>query len=268
MFNFQDEFYDASADYRRGSPHLLHRRLNEALLEVLQRELARLKAMGLPLTVLEVGAGHGDFTAAVLAAGCNVTAIEMSRASLDLLCKRFETNDAFRGVLSPDGSIQDTDTNYSMLLCASVLHHIPDYLPFLETAVSRIVPGGTLLCLQDPLFYERVPTRTRGFERVAYGAWRVRQGNLRQAFATWRRRRRGVLDEQILADMVEYHVVRNGVDEEAVERQLSMNFKCTEVVRYWSAHLSLGQIVGERLGLENTFAVIARDHILAPDAIT
>lgn len=36
--------------------------------------------------------------------------------------------------------------------------------------------------------------------------------------------------------MVEYHVVRNGVDEEPIAKLLSFSFEKVEPIRYWSNH--------------------------------
>jgi SAM-dependent methyltransferase len=260
MINPQNEFYDDHVDYRVGSPHLAHPKLNKRLIDLIVGEIEHLSASQLPLTVLEIGAGHGHFTGVALAAGCDVTAIEMARASVDVLQRRFGSNDAFRVVLSEDGSIEDAGTEYSMVLCVSVLHHVPDYLAFLDTATGRLRPGGTLMSLQDPLYYERVSRPTMATTRASYALWRLRQGNLRQAASTWQRRRRGTLDEHLTADMVEYHVVRKGVDERAIEDQLSGRFGTLDLVRYWSTQLTTGQRLGDRLHLENTFGVVARDR--------
>jgi len=59
--------------------------------------------------------------------------------------------------------------------------------------------------------------------------------------------------------MVEYHVVRDGVDQDAIARLLAPRFASVDVTRYWSSHASVFQRAGERLGMSNTFAVRARD---------
>jgi hypothetical protein len=143
------------------------------------------------------------------------------------------------------------------LLCVSVLHHIPDYLSFLEDGCSRLMPGGAILTIQDPLWYDRLDTRTLRLNRAAYLAWRLGQGDLHRGLMTQTRRLRGVYDKQNPADFVEYHVVRKGVDEEAVVAFLKDRCDNVELVPYWSSHSSIAQRIGERLRIANTFGVVA-----------
>ena len=51
-----------------------------------------------------------------------------------------------------DRSPTSTERASSIVLCSSVLHHIPDYLGFIEeTVLDHLEPGGTLFAFQDPL---------------------------------------------------------------------------------------------------------------------
>ena len=70
MANPQEAHYLCVTDYRKGSPHLSHLALYDRLVEVLRGVIPKLSDQGLPLRVLEVGAGHGGFTEPTLALGC------------------------------------------------------------------------------------------------------------------------------------------------------------------------------------------------------
>jgi SAM-dependent methyltransferase len=260
----QEALYDETVDYRHGSPHLVHWPLFDRLTGILRAEVRRLSRAGLPLDVLEVGAGHGGYTEPALAAGCRVTAVEMSRPSLAELDRRFGTNGDFRSVFDPDGSLSAVGTGFTLVLCVSVLHHIPDYLGFVEKLAGRLRPGGALLALQDPLWYPRVGGAVHALDRTSFYAWRLGQGDLRRGLGTLGRRLRGVYDETSPSDMVEYHVVRQGVDERALAGLLSERFGSVQVARYWSNQSGLGQRLGDWLGLHNTFGLVARDA--KPDA--
>ena len=83
--------YHSDIDYRRGSPHLAQLPLYDRLVEVLRGTVRRLAEQGLPLRVLEIGAGHGGFTEAALALGCDVTAVDVSESSVEELKRRFGT---------------------------------------------------------------------------------------------------------------------------------------------------------------------------------
>ncbi len=253
----QETVYDEEVDYRVGSPHLAHWRLYNQLVGILRDHVHGLVERDLPLDVLEIGAGHGGYTEPALAAGCAVTAVEMSRPSLTELTRRFGTNDRFRGVFDPDGRLAGVDDGFSLALCVSVLHHIPDYLSFVDTVVEQLAPGGTFLALQDPLWYPRADRSARLLDRGSYYVWRLGQGNATRGLATLSRRLRGRYDEAEPADMVEYHVVRRGVDEEALLDRLRPHFTEVELLPYWSSQLPVGQRLGDRLGLRNTFGIAA-----------
>jgi hypothetical protein len=61
--------------------------------------------------------------------------------------------------------------------------------------------------------------------------------------------------------MVEYHVVRNGVDERALRDLLEGSFRELRLVEYWSNQSRLAFRLGRRLGLANQFALVAEDHL-------
>jgi SAM-dependent methyltransferase len=213
---------------------------------------------GLPLTLLEIGAGHGGYTEMALAAGCTVTATETSRPSVERARTRFRSNPGFSAFFSPDGTLDVLgDSTFSLVLCASVLHHIPDYLAFVDQAVDRLNRGGTFVSVADPLWYPRLRRRDHRASRVAYLAWRACRGDYRRGVSTQWRRLRGIYDPDNPADMVEYHVNRNGVDEQALVELLSARFSSVRLVTYWSTQAAVLQRVGERLGTRNCFALVA-----------
>jgi SAM-dependent methyltransferase len=257
--NLQEAYYVPHVDYRRGSPHLSHLALHDRLVEILRGIVQRLADQGLPLRVLEVGAGHGGFTEPALAMGCEVTAVDMSGPSVDELQRRFGKNPKFRAVYDPDGTLSDVDGDYSLLMFVSVLHHIPDYMSFLDAACQRITNGGALLTLQDPAWYSRHRAAHR-VDQAAYFAWRLGQGNLAKGIQTRLRRVRGILDETEPSDMVEYHVVRNGVDEEKILSFAKAAFSEVSLIQYWSSQLGLAQHLGERFGLHSYFGIIANEY--------
>jgi SAM-dependent methyltransferase len=257
--NIQEEYYLPDIDYRRGSPHLSHPGLYDRLVEVLRGTIQGLADQGMPLRVLEVGAGHGGFTELALAMGCEVAAVDMSKPSVDELRHRFGTNPKFRAAHDPDGTLRDMDDDYSLIMFVSVLHHIPDYMTCLEMACHRIAKGGSLLTLQDPLLYSRHRAAHR-VDQAAYFAWRLSQGNLSKGMQTRLRRIRGILDETDPGDMVEYHVIRDGVDEEKILSFAKKEFSEASLLTYWSSQLRLGQRLGDQLDLRDYFGVIAKGY--------
>lgn len=258
----QEQTYGPHCDYRAGSPHLVHWQLYDRLVQEVLGTIAAVRARGLPPTVLEVGAGHGGYTEPVLAGGAQVMATEMSRPSLRRLQERFGANPLFSCGFDPDGTLQLLrGQRYSVVLCVSVLHHIPDYMTFVQRAVSdHVAVGGSFVSIQDPLWYPSLPRWTRRLDRAAYLSWRARRGNYRQGARTLTRRLRGRYDEDEPADMVEYHVVRDGVDQDRLRGMLSRSFEHVVIKRYWSTPSASLQRAGTRIGLENTFMVVGTAH--------
>ncbi|MDQ0714216.1 hypothetical protein QFZ55_003668 [Streptomyces luteogriseus] len=127
--------------------------------------------------------------------------------------------------------------------------------------IESIVPGGAFLSAQDPLWYPRRSRVSMSLDRNAYFLWHLGQGELRRGLATRLRRVRGVYDDTNEADMVEYHVVRDSVDEDALRDLLAPHFATVEVRRYWSTQSGLLQAVGERLFPPTTFGLVATERV-------
>ena len=79
-------------DYDKGSPHLRHRQLRTMVEERLTRMVRDVIAVNDTCQVVEIGAGHGRFTAALLAAGARIDVTETSRASADGLEQAYSTD--------------------------------------------------------------------------------------------------------------------------------------------------------------------------------
>jgi SAM-dependent methyltransferase len=258
----QEQQHGAGFDYEAGSPHLRHRALRHRIISHIRSLVAEQFTRSGRCRVLEIGAGHGSFTDHVAATGADVTVTEMSRPSLELLRARFATNPRVRLLYDADGEVVFADdSRYDLVLCVSVLHHVPDYLGFVERLAGRIDEGGAFASFQDPMWYPRRGRLNLALDRYAYYAWRLGQADLRRGIATRLRRARGVLDESNPADMVEYHVVRQGVDDELLAQSLRGRFADVARWTYWSTQLPLLQALGERAGVQTTFGLVARGRL-------
>jgi hypothetical protein len=122
----------------------------------------------------------------MLALGCAVTAVDMSPDAARILADKFRTNSDLTVVHDPDGSMATVGENYTLLVCVSVLHHIPDYLTFVGKALSRLLPGGAFVCLQDPLLRGSAPPTA---DQHAGGLLRVASSTggctTRRSLETW-----------------------------------------------------------------------------------
>jgi hypothetical protein len=142
----------------------------------------------------------------------------------------------------------------------SFLHHIPDYLELVRKISNLLKPGGIFFSFQDPLRYDTMGIFNKLFSRVAYYSWRILGGDLIGGMKRYIRRKRGIYMENCEADNVEYHVVRNGLDQNLILKLLDqLNLK-PEIVSYFSTQNSLFQLLGEKIGIKNTFSIIAQKH--------
>ncbi|WP_206065084.1 class I SAM-dependent methyltransferase [Nocardioides sp. JQ2195] len=256
----QDAAHAEGHDYVKGSPHLRHRQLRgdieRRLTTMVRDRIARTGAC----RVLEIGAGHGTFTDVLVAAGATVTVTEASEASAAHLRRQY-AGDARVNVFHDETGefVLDQDETWDLAVMISVIHHIPDYVAFLDRLQGLIAPGGGVFSVQDPLFYPRRSKLSHVASRGTYFAWRLGQGNYARGLATRIRRLRGVYDETAESDLVEYHVVRQGVDEEAIRTLLAPHFD-VEVFAYWSTQGPVWQRLFEKTSLRSDFGIQATNH--------
>jgi phospholipid N-methyltransferase len=261
MGTLQELEHGVGHDYASGSPHIRHYRIRDWIVETLFAVVGDIADRKGSCRVVEIGAGHGTFTDHLLAAGADVVVTEMSEPSAQVLRARFRHNCNVTVVHDPDGQVALRGEPVDAVVCISVLHHIPDYLRTVDELVHRISSGGAFVSYQDPLWYPRRSRPSMIADRGAYFLWRLGQGNLGRGFATRLRRARKLYDESNPADMVEYHVVRKGVDEIALARLLGESFDTVRIERYWSTQSGLFQGAGQKIGLKTTFGLIARGRL-------
>lgn len=260
MRDFQESGHGRGFDYRNGSPHLKHAELNAWVEATLLDAIRSATPDGGSPHVLEVGAGHGLFTELLVVAGASVVVTEMSAPSVDVLRRRFAGVDRVRVVHDPTGDVPVEGT-FDAVAYVSVLHHIPDYVSAVTRIAERIRPGGVFFSMQDPMMFARQRRLSRLAARGMYLGWRITQGELRRGVATTARRLRGVYDETQPSDMVEYHAVRGGVDEQALARVLEERFAEVRVLPYWSSQAGWAQRLGRRFCSPNTFGLVATGRL-------
>jgi SAM-dependent methyltransferase len=253
--------YDAIQDgaYLKGAPHLRHPSLRRIYEREAEKCLRRAGGKTGAVTVLELGAGSGLASWPWFGGRVRLTAVDGSAEMLARLRERGREHGLDVEVLAEDvlefaGGCR---RRFDVVTHVSMLHHLPDYLALLGRSVELVAPGGCLLTFQDPLRYDTVPRGHRLAERAAYFAWRLGRGSYGRGLRTrWRRLRR-VYSAAEPADFEEYHVVRGGVDADAITRLLRPEFEEVRLVEYWSTYSPLLQALGEAAGLRSSFGVVA-----------
>lgn len=259
MAHLQAAGHDETHNYVAGSPHLRHPELRARVIATIDEAVQSAVARQGSCSVLEVGAGHGTFTESVLASGGTATVTEMSRSSVRHLTKRFADHQSVTVLHDADGEEAfRLGHKYDVVLFISVLHHIPDYLTLLGRMTTELIrQGGVIVTYQDPLWYPRQSYLARATLWASYFAWRIGQGELKRGLATRWRHLLGRLDETNVSDMVEYHVVRKGVDDEAIRALLEKHFESVDIDKYWSTQSRRLQSIGSRYFPPNSFGLVA-----------
>lgn len=247
-------------------PHIKHAELRNLYGQLVQRVFAEAAKHHKAPRVLDLGAGEGSVTFPFLELGARVVAVDISSRQLEELREKC---DRYSGLLETRcEDVNETLANashetYDIIAANSFLHHIPDYLSLIRDAVGMLSPSGIFFSFQDPLRYDSVGTFTRAFTDMAYASWRLSLGSRGDFIGGIRRRlrrRKGIYLADCVQDNAEYHITRNGVDQDGIRKLLDQcGFDC-DIVTYFSTQSRIFQPIGSKLGVKNMFAVIAKNR--------
>lgn len=254
--------YDAEAtrEYIDGAPHIKHDALRNLYGKLVVQVFDSAKKHTKTPKVLDLGAGEGSVTLPFLELGAKVVAVDISNSQLDALkikCERFGDMLEVR-CEDINVTLKDKSEKYDIIVVNSFLHHVPDYMGMIREAVTTLSPYGQFFSFQDPLRYDTVGKISTTFGKLAYFSWRVFKGDVIGGLKRRIRRARGIYLEDSVHDNAEYHVTRNGVDQDAIRRLCEeQGFDCS-IVSYFSTQSRFFQPIGAVLGMKNTFAVVAQ----------
>jgi 2-polyprenyl-3-methyl-5-hydroxy-6-metoxy-1,4-benzoquinol methylase len=246
--------------YIKGAPHIKH----HALRMLYQRSITEVyntaKLYAETPLILDLGAGEGSATLPFLELGARVVAVDISADQLESLQKKCRP---FSGTLEircedVNDALKDGSRKYDIVVANGFLHHVPDYLGTVKEALELLNAHGQFFSFQDPLRYDTVKTFAKVFTKLAYFAWRVFQGDVIGGLKRLLRRAHGVYLEDSIFDNAEYHVVRNGVDQEAIYSLLTDRDCDCRIITYFSTQNLGFQFVGTLLSMKNTFAIVAQ----------
>jgi len=254
--------YDSEATKRNVdvSPHIKHPSLRalygKLVVKVFDFALQHTKTP----KVLDLGAGEGSVTLPFLSLGAKVVAIDISSSQLHKLQNKCERFGDMLEVRCEDinDTLKDKSDKYDIIVVNSFLHHIPDYTGMIREAIKILTPNGQFFSFQDPLRYDSVGRFSMMFSNLAYFSWRVFKHDIIGGLKRRLRRSRGIYIEGSVHDNTEYHVTRNGVDQDAIYGILTgQDFNCT-IIPYFSTQSCFFQPIGTIFGVKNTFAVVAQ----------
>lgn len=141
--------YDlVAASYDEAHPEIFNAVEQERLAGAVREVLAAAgSGRGAPVRVLDVGAGTGNLTAHLLAAGAVVVAADVSAECLRVVSEKFAHTGRLDTQLIDGRSLAVlADGCFDVAACYSVLHHVPDYVS-LVAEMARVVRRGGLVYL-------------------------------------------------------------------------------------------------------------------------
>ncbi|HJQ11891.1 MAG TPA: class I SAM-dependent methyltransferase [Gemmatimonadaceae bacterium] len=257
--------YDSleAQSYVDEAPHLKHASLRQRYRDLTSEVLARLGIPVEEIAVLDLGAGEGSVTLDFLELGARVTAVDSSDRQLAHLRQRASAfgdrltvrcGDAFDAVEAE----KVAGSRFDLVICNSFLHHIPDYTRLVTDAVTLLTETGIFFSFQDPLRFSSLGTPVRIFTGVAYASWRLLKPDVLRGLGRRARRTVGIYRDDCPQDNAEYHVVRDGLNQDHLAQALRDAGTRVELRTYFSTQSPFWQRMGERLGIANTFAIIAQ----------
>jgi SAM-dependent methyltransferase len=251
---------DLPRDYIDGAPHIKHsslRNLNKRF--ILELYDSAKKHTETP-RVLDLGAGDGFVTKSFLSLGAKVVATDISKVQLDKLRQKCDCFGSMLELRCEDinKTIQSDGGKYDIIVAISLLHHIPDYIGMIKEILKLMGTNSQFFSFQDPMRYDTVEMFAKNYGRLAYLSWRLGKGDVIDGLKRMLRRARGIYLENSIYDNAEYHITRNGVDQEAIYRLFKKNGFGCEIVPYFSTQSHFFQLIGAAFHMKNTFAVFAK----------
>ncbi|MBA54423.1 MAG: hypothetical protein CMK89_08215 [Pseudomonadales bacterium] len=245
--------------YVDGAPHVKHASLRALYSRILIQVFDNAVRYSSIPRVLDLGAGEGSVTRSFLELGASVVAVDISEYQLNELkdkCKHYgERLEIYCDDVN--SALENLEGKFDVVVANSFLHHVPDYISFIKSSVSVLGEHGQFFSFQDPLKYRSLSHWERLFSDFAYLSWRVFRGDIMGGVARRLRRKKGIYLDDSVEDNSEYHVVRGGVDQDAIWGVLDgEGFDC-DVISYFSTQSRVFQPVGTILGVKNTFSVVA-----------
>lgn len=252
--------YDAmqAGEYMADAPHLSHESIRALYVQMVSRAFEIASQDGRVPTVLDLGAGDGIATRPFLSLGAHVVAVDISMqqlAQLRLECAEYGDRVEIRCADVFD--VLSEGRKFDIVVANSFLHHIPDYLSLVAGAADVLSERGILMTFQDPMWNKSTTYRDSLLSGIAYFIWRLGREDALRGMGRKLRRSLGIYSTTSIYDNVEYHAVRDGVNQIAIRQMLEQKGWQCSIAEYCSFHSMKLQPLGEKLGVKNTFAIMA-----------
>lgn len=152
--NVAVRYLSEAAIYDRVHPALTNAEESRRLERLLAIAVRSLPADA-PSTSLDICAGTGFVTARLHAWGFRVIAMDISAAMLGRLRQRMSIEVRARHVRcvleEADAFLKMHPNRYAIITIRAAVHHLPDPAALLRLCGERLIPGGVLIILHEPI---------------------------------------------------------------------------------------------------------------------
>jgi 2-polyprenyl-3-methyl-5-hydroxy-6-metoxy-1,4-benzoquinol methylase len=122
---------------------------------------------------LDFGAGTGNLTGKLLQMGYHVTALDISAEMCNILEKKYKMYLGSQKLVVVNSPIEDVHfdrSNFDLIACYSVLHHLPDYVDIIQKFSGFLRKGGVMYLDHEgsPFYWMREATLAARMVKSAY----------------------------------------------------------------------------------------------------
>ena len=122
---------------------------------------------------LDFGAGTGNLTGKLLEMGYHVTALDISTEMCKIIKKKYNRYLVSRKLVVVNSPIEDVHfdrSDFDLISCYSVLHHLPDYVDIIQRFSGFLRKGGVMYLDHEgsPFYWMREATLAARMVKTAY----------------------------------------------------------------------------------------------------
>jgi ubiquinone/menaquinone biosynthesis C-methylase UbiE len=122
---------------------------------------------------LDFGAGTGNLTGKLLSLGYSVVAIDISAEMCAILKNKFKKSIEEKKLIvvnSPIESVNFDEAEFDLIVCYSVLHHLPDYTGSLLRLSGFLKNGGVIYIDHEasPFYWKDEPNKIANIVKLFY----------------------------------------------------------------------------------------------------
>ena len=120
---------------------------------------------------LDFGAGTGNLTGKLLHMGYQVTALDISAEMCSILKKKYNNyleDKRLRVINSPIEYVSFDKDEFDLIVCYSVMHHLPNYEDVVKKLSTFLRKGGVMYLDHESPFYSDKPNYKERFVRNIY----------------------------------------------------------------------------------------------------